>query len=75
MSFGPPLKLEKNPFRSVHGLFEEGTQENAHRGNTEIMGELCVSLSFLPCYLANSINIKMSTRDEDYVDMIQSMGT
>lgn len=49
--------------------------KNAHRRNIEIMGKLFVSLSFLPRYLANNVNIKISTINKDYVYMIQSMFT
>lgn len=75
MYLGLLLKLGKNLVMSVHGLLGERTKGNAHGGNIGIMGEICVSLCFLPCYFSSNIYVKTSTIDEDYVYMTQSMFT
>lgn len=75
MYLGLPLKLEKNHVMSVHGLLGERTKDNAHGRNIGIMGEIRVSLSFLPCYLSSNIYEKIATIDEDYVYTTQSIFT
>lgn len=72
---GLQVQLEKNHVMSVRGLLGEGTQDNTKEGNTGIMGQLWVSLSFRPGYLPNNSYTKIATVDADRAYRTHSLYT